>query len=180
MGMSGNTKADLAARAALDESVTPLLIPYPDYKATIKKKKWDSKPNMLKYHHRPRVLLMLVVPVRVRTLWFLRYPGYQMIPLQEGFIPTERPGVLKYMTRGHWNTRPLSSQEKKKMFDFRESTHAWYAFPQNFLRKDGRCGNLTYEKQQEKLAKESTCSQKNSAASNSVTTQKSAEEKRKP
>ncbi|XP_046578097.1 uncharacterized protein LOC124285862 isoform X2 [Haliotis rubra] len=109
---------------------------------------------MLKYQHRPKLMLVLVIPVLVLTLWFIRYPVNipcrKVIPQQKDFtptnLPTECPDVLRYMTSGHWNTRTLSSQEKKRMFDFRESTHARHAFPPNFQRKDGRCGNLTYEK----------------------------------
>ncbi|XP_067660219.1 uncharacterized protein [Haliotis asinina] len=48
--ISGNTMADLAAKAALNKSGTPLPIPYPDYKATIRmyirdlmQKKWDTQ-----------------------------------------------------------------------------------------------------------------------------------------
>ncbi len=49
--------ADLAAKAALNKSVTPLFIPYSDYKAKIRsyirdlmQKKWDTQVGINKLH----------------------------------------------------------------------------------------------------------------------------------
>ncbi|XP_046361618.2 uncharacterized protein LOC124138793 [Haliotis rufescens] len=105
---------------------------------------------MWTYQHRPKVMLVAIVPVLVLTLFFIQYQpsivcqNCQYAPI--GHIQSgEGTDVLKCMTIGHWKTRPLSNEEKKKMYDFRESNHARFAFPPNFQRKDGRCGNLTYE-----------------------------------
>ncbi|ESP05618.1 hypothetical protein LOTGIDRAFT_152474 [Lottia gigantea] len=57
----------------------------------------------------------------------------------------ECPNVLKYMTYGHWKPRIVSREEVQKMDAFLLRARSQHFLPANLQRRDGKCGNVSFE-----------------------------------
>ncbi|XP_050402111.1 uncharacterized protein LOC126818633 [Patella vulgata] len=59
--------------------------------------------------------------------------------------PTSCPDILKYMPRGHWKTRLVTSEEHIEMKTFLQRARTQHLLPPSLQRTDGKCGNVTFD-----------------------------------